>query len=595
MRPPSPQGLRRMLFPAAVLLIMLLAAALLPAQDYDLRTSVTYGFDGVGKAARWTPIVLRLSNLGDAIHGEVVLTTWQGARTAEVRDPYVLRRELHLAKGAGEVLRFVVPVGAPTLPVDIRISAEDRVIYEEEIDAASRITPEALIVSLSTDRVLEALLSDSTPRDGRLRLRAQGPLSVAYPLPEFLPEEWHGYHGADLVFMSSAPLERLSREQWRSLRDWVRFGGQVVMTPPARGEPGRERRAELRDAASPAGLPAELFETRRLGAGAVHVLREDPAAPRVRDALRELALAQAAEGPRASLPTLMNRQAFAQPLIQTVLDGEIHNYPSRWLIALALMAYLASLAVLIRWIQRGSWQSIPTLLTLCLAVAAGFYLVLSVAGPAPRHALAEIQQLQLEEGDEIASLDRDVLILATEESSFRLRPPAGSALIPREGSRSVRYLRDEGSLIPTELPRWRNAHYYLAERLRSPLIAEQQGDINEGRVSLQNRTAYLIEELFVLFPERAYRLGSVSPGQEAKRSYRAEQALSPGELPDQYRQIVSMRQRSLGPLGVAARDEGLILALADRLAETSEIEPDVDVRYSFAVAEIRFRPGAEDE
>jgi hypothetical protein len=596
---------RRLLLVLALTLTLIgVVGSPVPAQDIDVRVSITYGFDGLGKPGRWTPVVVRLSNLGDAIRGELAVRSVQGPRTSMERHPFVVREEVHIGKGAGEVLRYIVPVGTPALPVEVTLRREDEVIYREQVDATSRIAPEALVVSLSSDRSLESLLSTPGSETEGIRLRASGPIAVAYPLPEFLPEAWHGYHGVDLLFLGDAPLNRLSSPQWTAVLDWVTRGGVVIVTDPRPGAPGQERIASLWDEGNTTDKKLDgAFTTRRLGAGRIH--RLDFAAPRLtgrdqaattaRRSIREVALSRAQGAPHPSLPVLVRRQPFNDPVNQAILDGPVYNYPSRWLIALALAAYLAAFTVLIRRMQRGNRRVAPALIGVPLAVAAAFYLVLSVANPAPRHALIEIQRITGTAEAPIAHVERDVLALAAEGRAFALFPPVRAAVIPIEGQDNRVHLAGGKRLLETTLPRWREAHYYLADRAPAPLQVRLIGDAQGGAVELSNDTGHVIEETFLVFSSIIYDMGSVSPGQNVERRYDAASPASWEGVPSRIREVVELRQASLGPVGSAAEAQGLLLAVSTQLAPVTTARPPFDTHHSFAIAEIHMPVPQESE
>lgn len=58
---------------------------------------------------------------------------------------------------------------------------------------------------------------------------------------EFLPSDWRGWLGADLVVMSLRDLEDLGSGSLRGLRQWLAFGGELVVTHP-QGELGAVER-----------------------------------------------------------------------------------------------------------------------------------------------------------------------------------------------------------------------------------------------------------------------------------------------------------------------------------------------------------------
>lgn len=614
--------------------------------DIDLRVTVTYGFDGIGKPGRWTPVVVRLSNLGDAVHGSIDLRSLQGPRTSTERHPYLIRRDLHIPKGSSEVVRAILPVGAPALPIEVTVRTEaGEVIHRQQIDATSRIAPQALVVSLSDRRILEGLLRDEPGREG-IRLRASGPVTVAYPLPEFLPDEWIGYHGADLLFIGRAPIERLSVQQWQAIVEWIDRGGAAVITHPPPGAPGRARITSLWDTAEtlPTGDPRaperrDVLQARSRAAGTLYRLNidaalltgrggagtaegmdaapganaavgGDPAAAGAagavvdavtpvdagtvaRGVLRDLALERSRGEPHPSLPVLVRRQPFADPVNQAILDGPIYTYPSRWLIALALIAYLGAFAALVQLLRRGVRGAVPALVAVPVLVAAVLYLVLSVANPPPEHALIEVQRITGRAGNPIVSLERDLLALAATGRSYTLRPPSGATIVPVEGEPNRVRVAEGARHLEGSLPRWREAHYFLADRIHAPVRVEHRGTSRSGVVALRNDTDHLLEDVFLIFSDAVYHLGSLSPGQTTQREYDAALPVAWEQVAPARRAVAELRQADLGPVGSAARREAVFLAMSPNISATAQAEPRFDAVHTFALLELRILVEAE--
>ncbi|MFW5728191.1 MAG: hypothetical protein ACOCYG_00895 [Spirochaetota bacterium] len=591
-------------------------------RDFDLRVAVTYGFDGVGKPGRWTPVVVRLSNLGDAVHGSIDLRSLQGPRTSTERHPYVIRRDLRIAKGSSEVVRAVLPVGDPALPIEVTVRTESgEVIHEEEVNASLRIAPQALVVSLSDRRVLEGVLMDGTVEEG-IRLRASGPVTAAYPLPEFLPEEWIGYHGADVLFIGRAPVERLSERQWQAIVEWLDRGGAAVLAEPVAGAPGEARIAELWERAEP--LPPadtgasgidDALEARSRAAGTLYRLRIDTdlltgrtgtepdgteeavateAGVAAREFLRDLALERSRRAPEPALPVLVRRQPFSDSVNQAVLDGPIYTYPSRWLIALATLAYLGAFAAVVRLIRRNVRSTVPALIAMPLLVAGGFYVVLSMVNPPPQDALIEVQRMTGRQGEPVVSLERDLLALAATERRFSLRPPPGTTLLPVEGEPNEVHVANGVRYIRGSLPRWREAHFFLADRVPLPVRVDHQGSHRSGNVTIRNDTNHLLEEVVLIFSDAVYNLGSVSPGQTTLRSYEAAQPVEWDRVAPEHRAVAELRQSALGPLGSAATREAVFLAMGPTLTAPVRAETPFDAEHSFALLELRIPIEAEE-
>ncbi|MBU8913566.1 MAG: hypothetical protein KOO61_06035, partial [Spirochaetales bacterium] len=214
-------------FVVAFLLATVAAAGGIAADDqFVVRVDTRIGFNGLFKPGRWTPITLTLQNLGPDIHGTLLVELTRRDRFGPNRHTNSYQRELDLASGAVKNFSVVLPLETAVYPLRVIITHENTTVVEQEVKLVGRSASNALVAVLSRRPSLDFLLPVFNDANGRS-------LDLVYPLVDYLPDQWHGYDGVDLLVVHDARIQALTPGQIRAIRNWVAAGGRMIISAGA--------------------------------------------------------------------------------------------------------------------------------------------------------------------------------------------------------------------------------------------------------------------------------------------------------------------------------------------------------------------------
>lgn len=485
------------------LLILLLFPPLLKPQDVDLRLRSSYGFDGIVRPGRWNPLYITLSNFADPTAGTLSVRLIVNPGSLNNETTWTLTEEVDLGKGESLNRRYVLPVARGSLPVRLSLVRDGEVLLEEEILPPLRYTPEELIVALSSGAIS----------------RASG-LSVAYPLMEHLPERWQGYSGVDLLILADPPLQRLSPQQWYALQEWLSFGGTALITKEREGKSGTNPEITALWEAGAEVSSRETLLSRRFGDGLLLLDHaEGPSLPRT---LRRIIADRRSHNPVPPLEN--NSRPFADGATAALIVPGVYHYPSRWILALALLVTIASLALLTRAGQTRPRMSrlAPLLVPGLLALAFG---AIFSSSAAPPEALAvEVQRLRADQGRGTSLLlEREILLMTTQRRSYRVTVPEKALLLPNAGrANGVEPTREGGSAVAGAMDDWGRVYLGTLERRHMDFSVTLLPE--EHNLRIRNQTGLVLTESALVTRRHTYPTGAVSPGQEVYRPLSEEGA-----------------------------------------------------------------------
>ncbi|MCK4516702.1 MAG: hypothetical protein KAU31_15685, partial [Spirochaetaceae bacterium] len=188
-------------FVVAFLLATIAAAGGVAADDqFVVRVDTRIGFNGLFKPGRWTPIELTLQNLGPDIHGTLLVELTHRDRFGPNQHTNTYQRELDLASGAVKTFSVVLPLETAVYPLRVRITHENATVVEQEVKLIGRNASNALVAVLSRRPSLDFLLPVFNSGNGRF-------LDLVYPLVDYLPDQWQGYDGVDLLVIHDARIQ----------------------------------------------------------------------------------------------------------------------------------------------------------------------------------------------------------------------------------------------------------------------------------------------------------------------------------------------------------------------------------------------------
>ncbi|UCH34498.1 MAG: hypothetical protein JSV65_18550 [Armatimonadota bacterium] len=225
---------------AAVGLLVMAAFAALAA---DVETRATYGFDGVARPERWSPVTVELTNRGPEREGLLVLAPGE-RRFAQAYQRRVASVRLPQGSRQRHTLFWYDPSGFGVTPVAIfagRASHEPGVTYvreEQSLLVATGFPPGALGYLSQVERTrLSSGPAHSGgpygPYGGGSQPAIKGNIVPAHISPGRLPENPLAYCQVDLLVLGPVFASDLSpgpHGAQAAITSWVRTGGNLVIT-----------------------------------------------------------------------------------------------------------------------------------------------------------------------------------------------------------------------------------------------------------------------------------------------------------------------------------------------------------------------------
>lgn len=209
--------------------VILCAPAAFAAREPAVKLDVRVGFDGVYRAAAWTPVFVTLqSNAPRAVLIELSLP----------HDASHTMRINALASAGPEpvTLSLLAP-----LPADLQLAAvvirdanSGRALADAPLDSSGLPGGGSRFASDFDDLVIAYAGGSAAPLPPRIDLgditRSTAVAVGALP-PNRLPAAGAGYGGLDLLILGAADLARLDPAVQRAIADWVYAGGALLVWP----------------------------------------------------------------------------------------------------------------------------------------------------------------------------------------------------------------------------------------------------------------------------------------------------------------------------------------------------------------------------
>lgn len=517
-------------------LLGLILFSLLPlaavASQYSLDVHTIVGFSGVFRAGTWTPIHVTVQNLGEPVRGTLEIEVERGDRYGSRRNLMRYSREVELVSEAGKAYSFVVPLQSMIYPLTIRIRDGRTIAHEEKIALLGRSVSGYFTLVLARRPNLDFLLPVYNTRDERV-------LDIVYPLPTYLPNEWHGYEAVDTIVIHDARIQELSDDQVRALRDWVANGGRLVLSGGAHfGPADAETLAPLGDfsttgvavtsiastglaeagiAIDPAERDREVVATSfrehgtqvarlTIGRGEVVLLPADYAnlvrvAPLTSVALWNSLLAP--EASRRAVATEAERRVFETDFLANQLALPLYDFPSRLLVLGLAISFIVGLGAILLWLATGrdrvrTLLGAPALLGIIAAVAVTGHLSLTVKMQ-PEEALAlTIERAELTAGGGYAAVTRDTALFSRRVSDYKISYENEPLLVPMQRRDHMIHQKPDRIGQEITVDRWSYANTVAFEVAELNVRAELQTGPGYAGVVVTNDSALHIHDLVLL-------------------------------------------------------------------------------------------------
>ncbi|MFW6287621.1 MAG: hypothetical protein ACOC2J_02605 [bacterium] len=186
----------------------------------DLSVDIQIGYNDNYVPGDWVPISIIIANEGEVISGELIITT----RNEDVIDNEIRETEYIIpvsqSARSRKIYRKTIYYKRDYFSeLNIRLLSNGGTLYENEVNLR-RIYQQQKILVVNDSFSGFGFLTD-TDEEGRF---------VLYQEVEYLPADWLGYQGFDLLILDKADYSLLSNRQKRAIVDWLELGNNVIIT-----------------------------------------------------------------------------------------------------------------------------------------------------------------------------------------------------------------------------------------------------------------------------------------------------------------------------------------------------------------------------
>jgi len=542
----------------AILLMLVTAAWGIADEQFNVRLEANVGFGGLFKPGRWTPVELTVQNLGPGIFGTLRIQIDRRDRFGPDQNTNIFERQLDLATGAVKTYSVILPLETGVYPLRITLVNRGTDVVTQEVKLAGRGASGALVAALSRRTSLDFLLPVFNESGDRA-------LDIVYPLVDYLPDQWQGYDGLDLLVVHDARLQDLTDQQISAVREWVSAGGQLVVSGGAHMGPADRdavfkltglalstpvvttvRESGLEDVGLPvvaveAGQPvvATGFDqqepaivVRRLGRGRIVALPFDYAQlVRVAPAtslglwvslLPERAVLASGARSEGIVPIAVSRRVFETDILANQLRLPLYSFPSRLLVMGLLGSFAAAVVALLIWLER---RKKPThaglgamlLIAASLATAALGHFTLTVRQQPPQALAFSVEIAEMTPDDGYAVVTKDIVLFSRQRADYEIRLPGSPVLIPIEGrDYRVTYERG-GQIIDMPASRWSHVNTQVIQVSEMAVQTRIQRGIGYANVEIENDTPVTLDGIVVLNGGFPTNIGRLMPGQTVEQ------------------------------------------------------------------------------
>lgn len=185
------------------------------------------GFDGFYKTGSWVPVQVTVGNEGPAVDGELRMTIGSFASGNEL----VYKAPISLPTQSNKQVTLYVDIPQILGMLTVQLLDDNgRIVATVDTNTLSQLPPETILYGIvSPDPGELEFLEDVKGSHGRA--------AVAFLNIASLPEVTPIWNSLDVLVFNDTDTGKLSTKQKESLQQWVRTGGQLVIT----GGPGWQK------------------------------------------------------------------------------------------------------------------------------------------------------------------------------------------------------------------------------------------------------------------------------------------------------------------------------------------------------------------
>ncbi|MBI9097973.1 MAG: hypothetical protein JEY91_05825 [Spirochaetaceae bacterium] len=175
------------------------------------------GFNGVYKENSWTPVIIRISNNGQAMSGNLVIETENSSTAIEQKRRYT--KPVDLPENSYKEFFYVIPIGHHNKDLKYYFETNESIVFEKIIPLKQRGLRRNFILGISPYPDL-GFLNDHKEIGNR---------SISYPHIDNLPHNSSAYDSVDIISIHREMMDKLSFLQFRAISGWVSRGGILVV------------------------------------------------------------------------------------------------------------------------------------------------------------------------------------------------------------------------------------------------------------------------------------------------------------------------------------------------------------------------------
>ncbi len=549
-----------------VALICIALAGPVAAQEQGFGVTLTLrpGYDGAYRLGEWFPVVVEIANDGRDLIG-VLEWSFPGAPGQPV-----FRRAIDLPRGSRKRISLDVFNQGFARNGTVRLIENGNVVLEQSIGIEAIEIDRFLVVVVGSDPTVLTSLS-------AMSIGGASGTMVRHISPDDLPSHALVLRGVNALFLHDVDTAALSPEQRAALRDWVAFGGQLVVGGGINGE---RSAAGLTDI-----LPVETTRTIEQGAlspleqfvgspptpptGPVLVVRPRPGAEAlppdtpliyrsrigngiVAFSAFDLALLRG----WADEPNLWSRVIQPVPLFIPGFDARVNRIslmqdalqlpairlPSATALAAFLIVYILVVGpvnyLALRRLRRLEWAWVSIPLTVVVFTVGVFLVGFGLRGGQER--LLQLSIVQGVEGEPRGIATAYLALFSPIRGSYTLRFPADHLVSETRGfddftSRSIVAMSDDtGVTVPDLLIDVASVRTLIVEApttapVRVQSVIQFDGDTPAGDV--RNVGSVALEQAIVVHQGKFQELGNLAPGVSAAFDFNRPRGSFPFGVP----------------------------------------------------------------
>lgn len=198
-----------------LLLQFFLFTLTLVAQSVD--HSFVLGFNGMYRDNSWTPLIIRLSNDGKSLSGQLIIETDNSSTTYDQKRKYI--KPVDLPSGSLKEISLILYIGNHSRDIHYYFQSEETLVFEETISLKQKGVKYNLILGVSPFPDL-GYLNNHPSLNSR---------TISYPHIDNLPENSNAYDSVDIISMHREMMDKLSGSQFEALTGWVNQGGVFLV------------------------------------------------------------------------------------------------------------------------------------------------------------------------------------------------------------------------------------------------------------------------------------------------------------------------------------------------------------------------------